>query len=133
MAKVRLKLICPSNEDDNHKLVTSGCSRGACAFWGVAGPGIEGCTAGLDLRDAFQQWLRPDRDAKMPECPLAGSCTWNVNAVARGEPGCVPRRLGLICEHQGGEWNTFQMADPDEECWGQDWEMNAVSEDGDED
>lgn len=125
MGKVRLKLVCPSNEDLDYTFFSEGCKQGVCTFWGDTGSGVKGCTAGIDLRDGFGRWLSPERDAKMPSCPLEGTCTWNVNAVARGEPGCVPRRLGMVCEHQGGEWNTFQMADPDDECWGkdpEDWE-----------
>lgn len=45
-----------------------------------------------------------------PPCPLADSCRWNIDAIAAGKPACGVRMLGLICEHQGGEWNTFEMA-----------------------
>jgi hypothetical protein len=50
---------------------------------------------------------------------------WNLTAVARGDVGCVVRRLGMLCEHQGGEWNTFQMAEPDDPVWGESADMNA--------
>lgn len=53
-----------------------------------------------------------------PECPLASRCRWHVEAVVEGKPACAIRRLGMLCEHQGGVWNTFEMADPDE------WEEN---------
>lgn len=53
----------------------------------------------------------------MPPCALEKTCTWNVDAIERGEPGCVVRRLGLLCEHQGGEWNTWDMMDASDACW----------------
>jgi hypothetical protein len=47
-------------------------------------------------------------------CALAERCRWHVDAVSRGLDHCVVRRLGEICEHQGGQWNTFDMAPPEE-------------------
>ncbi len=48
--------------------------------------------------------------AAIPLCPLAGVCRWNQDALREGLPACEVRQLGMVCEHQGGEWNTFLMA-----------------------
>lgn len=59
----------------------------------------------------------------MPECPSAAQCRWNIDALKRGEPGCFVRRLGVLCEHQGGElavFNTFMGADVDDPVWSMD-------------
>lgn len=105
-----LPLVCPSNEGPKSLGLTSEpCTRAACTWW------KDGCTAGAQTTKDYARWFK----GELPACPIAEQCTWNVDAVKRGEPGCAPRRLGLLCEHQGGEWNTFDMADPDdEEAWG---------------
>lgn len=48
-------------------------------------------------------------------CPKADACRWNQDAIAAGVKQCLPGRLGMLCEHVGGEWNnTFDMAEPSE-------------------
>ncbi len=117
----RLPILCPSNDgpppgdpNGDRTFHTSGC-KPTCTFW------KKGCQAGLESTEMYQQWYTTKRDENMPACPIASTCRWNIDAVKRGEAGCLVRRLGLICEHQGGEWNTFQMAEPDDECWGEDY------------
>jgi hypothetical protein len=76
----------------------------------------------------FARWFTPRMDAAMPACPSADHCAWDVASVRAGQPGCVVRRLGLICAHQAGlpgvdpdvaEWETWNMADPDDaDAWG---------------
>jgi hypothetical protein len=48
--------------------------------------------------------------AILPHCALAATCRWQDDARKEGKPGCEVRMLGMVCEHQGGEWNTFLMA-----------------------
>lgn len=115
----RLPLVCPSNTEGVSHFYHQPCVQKGCIFWGATRLG-KGCTAGQDTSDAYRHRFV---DKPLPPCPLSESCTWNVDAVRRGEPGCGPRRLGLICEHQpGGDeaiWNTFDIAPPDDDdAWG---------------
>ena len=112
MSVRRLPLLCASVLSSYEKgLETYPCEGKSCVFW------REGdCGAGLDMADEYRRWFKPD--SEIPPCPIADSCRWNQGALKRGEPACGVRRLGLLCEHQGGVWNTFDMAPPDdEEAW----------------
>jgi hypothetical protein len=117
--KRRLKLVCASNDDHEHGFHTAPCSGKACGWWSKV---TNRCTAGEELssEELYGRWFTAERDAKMPPCPIADRCTWNVDAIKRGEPGCGVRRLGLVCEHQGGEWRTWDMAEADDPIWGKD-------------
>lgn len=118
----KLPVICPSNlgGDDGFTLYTTPCEGRSCIWWGRQSTGQIGCTAGEREAKPYKQWFTTIRDANLPACPAAKHCRWNTDAVNRGEPGCAPRRLGLICEHQGGVWNTFDMADFDDPVWSMD-------------
>lgn len=114
----KLPLLCASNEggydeqDQPLGFHTTPCTGKKCT-WFEKGA----CSAGTKLSDEYRRWFKPD--SEIPPCPIAERCTWNVEAVARNEPACGVRRLGMICEHQGGEWNTWQMAEAsDVEAWG---------------
>jgi hypothetical protein len=114
----KLPLICASNEggmDAQGNPIgfhTTPCEGKSC-YWHQDGA----CSAGAAVTRDYGKWVKPE--TVLPSCPLADRCAWNVEAVKRGEPACGVRRLGMICEHQGGDWNTFQMADPnDAEAWG---------------
>jgi hypothetical protein len=102
----KLPIVCPS-VGTLTEFFTEPCKRGACFGW-VDG----GCGEAAHLRDVYQKHL--DKDPLPPPCPIKDTCRWHLDAVARGENACPPRRLGMLCEHQGGEWNTFQMAEPEE-------------------
>lgn len=103
----RLPVIqCPSLEDDmvfKHE----NCTQKACALWDDGR-----CTAADDTQEAYAALL--DRFPDPGACPLAERCRWHLQAVEQGDSKCLVRRLGELCEHQGGEWNTFEMAPPDE-------------------
>lgn len=116
--KRKLPLLCASNEggdDENGEPLgfhTEPCTGKSC-HWFQDGS----CSAGTQLTDDYRRWFKPDD--QIPACPIADRCMWNVEALARGEPACGVRRLGLICEHQGGEWNTWEMMPAsDVEAWG---------------
>jgi hypothetical protein len=111
----RLPLLCASNSDGVSSFYIEPCAGRACHEYDRK---REACRAGTETAEIFSRWFTKERDAALPTCPAAEQCAWNVAALKIGTPGCVPRRLGMICEHQGGEWNTFEMADPDDPCWG---------------
>ena len=98
-------LQCPS-VGDALQFVHEPCTREACTFW--AGH----CTAAVDTEQAYGKLL--DHYSDPGACTLASQCRWHVQAVEHGQTKCLVRRLGEICEHQGGDWNTFEMAPPEE-------------------
>ena len=111
-------MLCASNEggeDANGNPLgfhMEPCTGAKCSWWEQGG-----CTAGTNVSNDYRRWFKPD--SEVPPCPVAAQCMWNVQALKRGEPACGVRRLGLLCEHQGGIWNTFDMAPPDDvEAWG---------------
>jgi hypothetical protein len=118
MAERRLPLLCPSNHDPHlpygQQFHHEKCTRKACFYWKN-----NQCSAGNELMDWHEEEgnFANRTNKKLPNCPISSVCTWNVSAVARGEPGCVVRRLGLLCEHQGGDWATWEVALPDDPCW----------------
>lgn len=108
MSKRKLPLFCPSNDDPGRekRFHVRACEGASCCLYGETG-----CTAGADTTETFKvAFISGD----LPACPLEERCAWNVEARARGEAGCAPRSIGMICEHQGGEWNTFEMVPPEE-------------------
>ena len=113
-------LICASTQGPKtFDLIAEPCTGKACSNFEN-----NVCTAGSETEDAFSKWL--DATPRPPACPMADRCHWNVAALAQGKPACVVRRLGLICEHQANDenkdyaiWSTFDMADPDDSCWGE--------------
>lgn len=113
-----LRVQCPSVSHpagfDDKGLRHQGFSHEACGFgtchWYDKQALI--CGARTAVQDNYREHL--DKDPVPPDCPLASQCHWHLDAIAVGEQACPPRRLGLLCEHQGGEWNTFDMADPED-------------------
>lgn len=103
LKRLPVALQCPSVGDESLFEHTD-CSGKACSWW------KNGCSARVETEEAYLV----HETVLAPECPLALRCRWHTDAVAEGKTGCVVRRLGMLCEHQGGEWNTFQMAPPDE-------------------
>lgn len=107
MARVRslpVAIQCPSVGAASTQLEHEDCSGSECPWW------EGGCTA----RTQTEADYLIHETTLAQECPLATRCRWHIEAMREGHVGCVVRRLGMLCEHQGGEWNTFQMADPDE-------------------
>lgn len=93
--------------EQNLQLTHEPCTHKACVFWKQ-----DRCSAAIDTEEAYAAVL--DRDPDPGDCSLAPSCRWHVQAVNNGQTKCVVRRLGMLCEHQGGDWNTFGMASPEE-------------------
>jgi hypothetical protein len=99
-------LQCPS-VGDHLRFYSEPCTRGACSNW------REGqCTAVTETEEAYSVVM--DQYPDPGECPMASQCRWHVQAVENGQTKCLVRRLGELCEHQGGEWNTFAMAPAEE-------------------
>lgn len=117
----RLPLVCPSNLEGVSRFYTDPCQGKSCAWWSEK---RNLCSA--SAIPEYAKWEKPETE--LPFCPITARCMWHVQETAAGRRGCVPRRLGLVCEHQAGEpgvdpdraiWNTFDMADPDDvEAWG---------------
>lgn len=102
------EIFCPSSQKPgSFELVKEPCTNVQCVWWKT------GCSASLEVQEQYSQFL--DRDP-MPNCPDQEDCRWHQDAVKRGDPGCTVRRLGMVCEHAGGEWNTFEIGLPE------DWE-----------
>jgi hypothetical protein len=95
-------MFCPSVSDGAATFTTSKCERSACIWW------KNGCSAQKTERKRYA--VVPPQPVA-PPCPKAAHCRWHNDAAKLGLP-CLPRSLGMLCEHAGGEWNTFDMADP---------------------
>lgn len=102
MSDTRLKVFCPSVADGT-TFTTEPCQREACIWWKNGG-----CSAQKTERKRYA--IVPPQPTA-PPCPKAKACRWHLDAQKLGKP-CLPRSLGMLCEHAGGEWNTFDMADP---------------------
>ncbi len=115
MTKRRLPLLCPSNAGGGKGFHMKPCEEAPCAWWAEGA-----CSASLDLEKDYEHRMLPLRtDRTMPPCKRTEQCRWHIEAVNRGHMACPPRRLGEVCEHQGGEWNTFDMMPADDEdAWG---------------
>lgn len=81
------------------------CTGSRCAWWEN-----NKCGARTLTEAQFAEHMKEEP----PACELAPKCRWNVEALAEGRVACAVRLMGMLCEHQGGEWNTFAMADPEE-------------------
>jgi|SRR5271166_338663 len=110
----RLVLLCASNSAGPGSFYTEPCTRSACHSFDKT---TKTCKAGTETAEVFEKWFTTARDKSLPECPISRQCMWDLTARARGEVGCVVRRLNMLCEHQGGDWNTWDMADPDDPVW----------------
>lgn len=97
-----MKTLCPSVQKVM-ELTTEPCTMGACTWWKK-----NWCSARLETFEAAAKLLA--KPVKIPSCPIAADCRWNQDAVKEGKRACEVRLLGMLCEHQGGEWNTFDIA-----------------------
>lgn len=97
------KIFCPS-VSNGARFMTEPCQRSKCQWW------RNGCRAQETERKRYAV-VPPQPPA--PPCPKAAACRWALDAAKKGLL-CLPRSLGMLCEHAGGEWNTFDMADPSE-------------------
>ncbi|HET9063755.1 MAG TPA: hypothetical protein VFO62_10740 [Candidatus Binatia bacterium] len=68
------------------------CARAGCSWWS------DRCTAADTIPVGRLRRRKP--------CGLATRCRWALQ-VADGV--CPPMKLGEICEHQGGAFNTFML------------------------
>lgn len=89
-----LPVLCPSVGDLVH-METRPCTAQACDWW------KDGCTAQDSVRVAFAEYAVKDVG---PPCPLEKTCRWAIDA---GDKPCAPRSFGTLCQHQGGEYNTW--------------------------
>jgi len=80
----------------------------SCTYWKKSA-----CSARLEIREDAARLLAVPVP-EIPRCPIAATCRWDVEAKRDGHRACEVRLLGMLCEHQGGEWNTFDMAPFDE-------------------
>lgn len=95
---------CPSVSTGASVFTFERCTGSKCFGWrnGRCGERVD------HFYDASKLLAKPVK--VLPACALAETCRWNVDAKKEGKPGCEVRLLGMVCEHQGGEWNTFDMA-----------------------
>lgn len=110
--KRKLKVLCPSVTGPGCTLATRVCVLTACSWWKN-----NECHAGPDTAQLYAKFLDREPLPPLSACAIAFQCRWHLDALKRGEIACPPRRLGMLCEHQGGEWNTFEIAPPE------DWEI----------
>lgn len=68
------------------------CARAACTWWD------DRCTAA--------DTIPVGRLRRRKRCGLAKECRWALQA---SDGVCPPMKLGEICEHQGGTFNTFLL------------------------
>ena len=106
MKQLPLAIQCPSVGAVS-SFTHSDCNGSRCEWWEHGK-----CGARILTERQFAEKMK----ALPPPCGLASSCRWDIEALAEGRAACAVRLMGMICEHQGGEWNTFNMADP------MDWE-----------
>jgi hypothetical protein len=98
-------ILCPSIENEVGHFGTEPCNSTACSWW------KKGCTAEGTVLKIYGAHIQP---LPASPCPIQSQCRWFLEATRRGHISCGVQQLGMICEHQGGEWNTFEMAPPDE-------------------
>lgn len=90
-------LRCPS-VGTQAAMVHEPCQGAACSWWESE------CKA----QESVAPLLKISRKPPRP-CNLAPRCRWHFDATQRGETACAVRRSGDLCEHQGGEYNTFHL------------------------
>lgn len=71
------------------------CVRAACTWW-------EGAADRCSAADT----IPVGRLRRRRTCDLASTCRWMLQSA---DGLCPPMRLGEICEHQGGTFNTFML------------------------
>ncbi len=86
-------LHCPSVSVGSFGLQHEPCERAACSWWS-------------DHHCSAAETIPIGRLTKKLRCELAPRCRW----MAQAKDGlCPPMRLGEVCEHQGGTFNTFML------------------------
>lgn len=90
-----MKLQCPSVVEGASRFVHENCQTAACHWW------AKRCTAADTIPVAELMRGRPRK--KQLFCALASRCRWMVQAV---DGLCPPMKMGEVCEHQGGTYNT---------------------------
>ena len=92
-----MKVQCPSVSIGVSTFVHEPCVEKRCSWWDGR------CTAAVTI---------PVGDLlRKRHCRLATRCRWMLQAL---DGVCPPMKLGEICEHQGGTFNTFFLeADAD--------------------
>lgn len=90
-----MKSQCPSVVDGVSVFLHEDCETTTCAWW------AKRCTAAdtIPVSELMRGRLRKKRLA----CALAPRCRWMQQAV---DGLCPPMKMGEICEHQGGTFNT---------------------------
>ena len=90
---MRTLIQCPS-VGSVVELTHEPCIRAACSWWRGR------CTA--------DDTIPVGRLTRRKRCALAKRCRWSLQAAGGI---CPPMKLGEICEHQGGTFNTFALED----------------------
>lgn len=96
-------ILCPSVVL-NSEFTTEPCSGSKCSWW------KRSCIAQATV---LKEYGKHETVPPVVPCPVQFQCRWYLDAQKVGQT-CSVQRLGMICEHQGGEWNTFEMACSDE-------------------
>lgn len=85
-----MKVQCPSVEIPEVGFVHEPCTMRQCVWW------EDRCTAA--------DTIPVGNLTRRKRCALAKSCRWMQQAT---DGLCPPMKLGEVCEHQGGTYNTF--------------------------
>lgn len=90
-----MKPQCPSVMEGAAIFTHEDCQPRVCTWW------AKRCTAADTIPVAELMRGRP-RKRKL-NCALAPRCRWMLQAT---DGLCPPMKMGEICEHQGGTYNT---------------------------
>lgn len=86
-----MRVQCPSVESSG-VLTHEPCTRDACTWWKKRCTAVDTVPLGLK--------------SKRLECSLSKSCRWSKQST---NGICPPMTHGTLCEHQGGDFNTFDF------------------------
>lgn len=89
-----MKIQCPSVAIGVSVFTHEPCSSRACTWWDRVS---DRCEAADTVPVGKLRRRKP--------CTLAAHCRWAL----QGGGICPPMKLGEICEHQGGTFNTFDL------------------------
>lgn len=87
-----MKVQCPSVSIGVSTFTHEPCTMNKCVWW--------------DGRCSAADTVPVGRLRRRKRCGLVMSCRWMLQAK---DGLCPPMRLGEICEHQGGTFNTFML------------------------
>jgi len=90
-----MKLQCPSVMDGSVIFTHEDCQPATCTWW------RKRCTAADTV--PVVALMRGRLRKKRLVCALASRCRWMAQAT---DGLCPPMKMGEICEHQGGTYNT---------------------------